>query len=170
MILFFTAGQSLLEAKIRSLPPSAYPELPSDVVGELERRACQIPQIQRHKRSNVIQGEFIRPGQADWAVLCMTKQGTSLLVFENGSERRPMEIAKNRNTFRSWEIRAIDESLMLNWAGTRKPLQHMSHQGISSSTDSGDLNSGRLYDYAADETVLYFDAGTWMKLGTLIVN
>jgi hypothetical protein len=170
MIFFFTAGQSLLEAKIRSLPPSAYPELPSGVVDELERRACQIPQIQRHKRSNVIQGEFIRPGQADWAVLCMTKQDTSLLVFENGSERQPMEIARNRNTFRSWEIRAVAESFMLNWVGTRKPLQHISHQGISSSTDSGDPNSGRFYDYAAETTVHYFDGEKWIKLGTLVVN
>src|ERR1700677_2421506 len=95
MVLFFTAGRSLLEAKMRSLPPSAYPELPSAVVDELERRACQIPQIQRHKRSNVIQGEFIKPGQSDWAVLCTTKQDTVLLVFENGSERQPMEIAKH---------------------------------------------------------------------------
>jgi hypothetical protein len=155
---------------MRSLPPSASPKLPSAVVDELERRACQIPQIQRHKRSNVIQGEFIKPGQADWAVLCMTKQDTALLVFENGSERQPMEIAKNRNTFGSWEIRAVDESFMVNWGGTRKLVPHMSHQGILSSIDSGDLKSGRLYDYSSETTVLYLEGEKWIKLGTQFVN
>jgi hypothetical protein len=62
---------------------------------------------------------------------------------------------KLRNTFGSWEIRAVDESFMVNWGGTRKLDPHMSHQGILSSIDSGDLKSGRLYDYSAEATVLY---------------
>lgn len=66
------------EAQARSLPPAAFAELPKSIVAELEQRGCQIPQIQRHKRINVIQGDFVRSGEQDWAVLCRSRDETRL--------------------------------------------------------------------------------------------
>jgi len=81
LVLMLTAGVRQSSAKIRQLPPSAFPELPTNLVEELHRRECQIPHVQKRKRGNVIHGEFLKPGQADWAVLCSMKKYTSLLVL-----------------------------------------------------------------------------------------
>ncbi len=80
------------------LPPAAFPELPKNIVGELERRGCTIPQVRDiGKRHNVIRGEFQRPGRTDWAVLCSVEQVSSILVFWNGSDANPAEIARMRD-------------------------------------------------------------------------
>jgi len=63
------------EGRIVRLPPRAFPELPGNVVRELQRRSCTIPQTAFTKNPhNVIKGEFARPGQTDWAVLCSVKR------------------------------------------------------------------------------------------------
>jgi hypothetical protein len=84
---------------MRRLPPSSFPELPIPVARELERRGCTIPQTPRPQPHNVIHGEFARPGQQDWALLCSTRDPrdtgayggytTRLLVFWNGSPENP---------------------------------------------------------------------------------
>jgi hypothetical protein len=59
------------EQRIVRLPPTAFPELPRNVVRELQRRGCSIPQEAFTKKPhNVITGQFARPGERDWAVLC----------------------------------------------------------------------------------------------------
>jgi hypothetical protein len=82
------------ERRIVRLPPAAFPELPGKVVRELARRGCGIPQEAFTKKPhNVIRGEFAKPGQTDWAVLCSVRGASSILVFWNGSEKNPAEIA-----------------------------------------------------------------------------
>src|SRR6266581_8509559 len=95
------------DKKIVRLSPSAFPELPGNVVRELQRRGCTIPQEAFTKRRhNIIRGEFARPGQTDWAVLCSVNQTSrlssfwtdphyvsSILVFWSGSEKNPAEVA-----------------------------------------------------------------------------
>jgi hypothetical protein len=46
------------------------------------------------KPKNVIKGEFARPGQTDWAVLCSVKGVPTILVFWDGSEKNPTAILK----------------------------------------------------------------------------
>jgi hypothetical protein len=82
------------ERRIVRLPPTAFPELPHNVVGELQRRGCSIPQEAFSKKlNNVIKGDFARPGELDWAVLCSVKGVSTILVFRNGSEKNPAAIA-----------------------------------------------------------------------------
>jgi hypothetical protein len=82
------------ERRIARLPPSAFPELPRNVVTELERRGCTVPQEAFTKKPhNVVKGQFARPGQIDWAVLCCTKGTSTILVFWGGSEKNPAAIA-----------------------------------------------------------------------------
>ena len=82
------------ERRIVRLRPAAFPELPGNVVRELQRRGCTIPQTAYSKKPhNVIRGEFARPGQIDWAVLCSVKGVSSILVFWNGSRIDLAEIA-----------------------------------------------------------------------------
>jgi hypothetical protein len=82
------------ERRIVRLPPSAFPELPRNVIKELQRRGCSIPQEAFSKKlNNVIKGQFARPGELDWAVLCSIKGVSTILVFWNGSEKNPAAIA-----------------------------------------------------------------------------
>src|SRR5436309_14838260 len=89
------------ERRIVRLQPTAFPGLPGSVVQELQRRGCTIPQEAYTKKPhNVIRGNFARPGQTDWAVLCSVNQTSrlssfwtdpqyvsSILVFCSGSEK-----------------------------------------------------------------------------------
>jgi hypothetical protein len=86
-------GQSP-EMPITRLSPAAFPELPANLVQELQRRQCTIPQETFSKgRNNVMKGEFAKPGQTDWAVLCSVKGISTILVFWNGSEKNPAALA-----------------------------------------------------------------------------
>lgn len=82
-------------AEPKSLPPSAFPELPTWIVAQLTQRECRIPQSHRRKKDNVIQGAFKQPGRTDWAVLCKTKTETKLLVFTQGED--PVGVEKVQN-------------------------------------------------------------------------
>ena len=81
------------ERQIVRLPPAAFRELPGAVVRELERRVCTIPQTVPERRLNVVRGEFSKPLQADWAVLCSVAGTSSILIFWNGSANNPAEVA-----------------------------------------------------------------------------
>jgi hypothetical protein len=81
------------------LRPAAFPELPSDVSKDLERRGCQIPQqAYAHEHTNVIRGEFARAGQTDWAVLCSVRGTSRILVYWNGKGQNPAEIAPSKDS------------------------------------------------------------------------
>jgi hypothetical protein len=175
LMLAFVAGISPSQARARSLPPSAFPELPNDVVAELERLGCRIPQIAWYKRGNVIQGEFLKPGQMDWAILCTTKRDTTLLVFANGATQQPMEIARRngKGSADRWSIGPVNQEVMLDQLrvpNRSKPLPTLDHQGISSWIGPLDPTSGRYSDSAAEGTTYYFDGSNWTKLLTVYVN
>src|ERR1700689_5979889 len=73
------------DRQVRRLPPAAFSQLPKNLIAELQRRGCTIPQVPMIEgRQNVIKGEFAKPGQTDWAVLCSIGQISSFLVFWNG--------------------------------------------------------------------------------------
>ncbi len=90
--LLVSFGQSP-EMQITRLSPTAFPELPANLVQDLQRRQCTIPQAYVKKYKNVTKGEFARPGQIDWVVLCSVKGVSTILVFWNGSEKDPAALA-----------------------------------------------------------------------------
>lgn len=69
------------------LSPSAFRELPANIVQALLARGCTVPQLwgEGPKPHNVIRGEFARRGQVDWAVLCSRNRASTLLVFWRAS-------------------------------------------------------------------------------------
>src|SRR5262249_47975777 len=75
-------------ARIVQLSPAAIPGLPANLVKELERRGCTIPQeAPTKKSSNVIKGAFAKPGQTDWAALCSVNGGSTTLGFWKTSRK-----------------------------------------------------------------------------------
>jgi hypothetical protein len=154
------------ESRIVRFQPAAFPELPHNVVRDLQRRGCTIPQeVFTKSRNNVIRGEFAKPGQTDWAVLCSVEGVSTILVFWNGSERTPAEIASmaDRNFLQgvtadeigySRGISAVGESYIMEhyqaYGGPKPPP--MNHQGVN------DAFLGKASE------VQYFYDGKWVRL------
>lgn len=68
--------------RIRLLPVSSFPQLPSEVSRELAAMGCMVPQTYEARGpENVISGAFEKPGSEDWAVLCSVRGVTTLYVF-----------------------------------------------------------------------------------------
>ncbi|HLX46552.1 MAG TPA: hypothetical protein VKR43_24055 [Bryobacteraceae bacterium] len=154
------------DRQILRLNPVAFRELPKNLSAELERRGCTIPQVPMIAGPhNVIQGEFAKPGQKDWAALCSVNRVSSILVFWNGSEVRPAEIEKMKDIDRlqSWTdqqmvysraITATDEKNIMkyyNAFGGEKPPP-IDHQGID------DAFVGKA------SVIRYFYRGAWLHL------
>jgi hypothetical protein len=68
--------------RIRLLPVSSFPALPTEVALQLDRLGCVIPQTYEARGpENVIHGAFEKKGSHDWAALCSVKGVTTLYVF-----------------------------------------------------------------------------------------
>jgi hypothetical protein len=128
---------------IKRLPPSAFPELPGPVRRALNLRGCTVPQSFLTGPHNVIKGEFARPGQTDWAVLCSVNGVSTILVFWNGSPDNPAAIAPqpDANSVQGITATATAYSREITAVGKRFIMQHylgyggpkpppMNHQGI----------------------------------------
>jgi hypothetical protein len=80
------------------LPPSAFPDLPQAVREDAERRGCTIPQLAYPKEPhNVIEGEFTRSKQLDWAILCSRNRVSSILVYRGGTADDVAELAASED-------------------------------------------------------------------------
>lgn len=83
------------EFAITRLAPTAFPQLPGDVLRNLQARGCTIPQTYSDVvPHNVISGEFARRGQTDWAVLRSRCGASTILVFWGGATKSVAELAK----------------------------------------------------------------------------
>lgn len=139
------------------LQPTAFPELPKNLVAELKRRGCKIPQPYTNRKANVIRGEFAKPVQTDWAVLCSANGFSSILVFWNGSERTPTEIAKwsepDATVIYDAFIKPVGRKFIMDhyraYGGPKPPP--IDHQGIESGGEKASV-------------VLYLYRGKWLKL------
>lgn len=154
------------ERRIVRLPPTAFPELPDNVIRELQRRGCTIPQTPYTKKPhNVVKGEFAKPGQTDWAVLCSVKSISTILVFWKGSETNPAAIAPmaDRNYLQTINTADPGYSRGINAVGKAFIMRHydaygdvkpppIAHQGI----DDAFIEKA--------SGVWYFYGGKWLKL------
>jgi hypothetical protein len=154
------------DRQVVRLSPTAFPELPGNLMTALQRRGCSIPQVpMMDGRNNIVKGELLKPGQTDWAALCSVGGVSSILVFWNGSETNPAEIAKRKDTDRlqswtgdrivfSWAIAPVGRQYILEhyraYGGEKPPP--IDHQGIN------DIFYGKASE------VLYFYRGRWLHL------
>jgi hypothetical protein len=152
--------------QIRRLPPSAFPNLPRTVAGELVKRGCTIPQVYSDpKPHNVISGNFAKKGQKDWAVLCSRAGVSSILLFWGGSAKDVEEIATSPDV--DWlqgtgdfeigysrSISPVGKDYIIEhyqaYGGAKPPP--IDHQGI----DHGFVEKASV--------VLYHYRGEWLKL------
>lgn len=154
------------DRQVIRLSPAAFPELPKNIVAELQRRGCGIPQLSMiDKHQNVIKGEFMRPGQTDWAVLCSIGRVSAILVFWNASAINPGRIAEAKDIDRlqgaegdkivySREITPVGKAAIMKYhAGFGGPQPPpIDHLGIE------DAFVGKA------SVVNYFYRGKWLEL------
>jgi hypothetical protein len=148
----------------RLAPVSEFPELPAAIAQDLESRGCRIPQVAGvPKRNNVIRGHFEKPGQLDWAALCLQGNTSIILVFWNGSAKSPTPLApldetiadSKRGYFRILHV--ADGKFIRSHYDTSAPdldplPKLLSHDGI----EDGIFEKG--------SSVHYFDNGKWLAL------
>jgi hypothetical protein len=82
-----TAEWQAAAQRIVRLPPAVFTGVPVSVRTDLEHRGCRIPQLGPafgSHLSNLIGGEFARPGQRDWAVLCSRGDSSEILLYWGG--------------------------------------------------------------------------------------
>ena len=132
------------DVKIGRLSPTAFSELPRQIVVKLLSLGCTIPQTNDISgRHNVIKGSFQRPNQTDWAVLCSRHRTSSILIFWRGSTQQFSEIGKQRDNLFLQTVGggAIAFSRKISPVGQRYILDHyreyhgptpppLNHQGI----------------------------------------
>jgi hypothetical protein len=157
--------------RVVRLPPSAFPGLPVPVIAELDRRRCRIPQFAGPATlNNVIRGEFVRPGQIDWAVLCSVNGTSSILVFWNGSAENPAETEPLPDDVFLWTEDGIQGSPFGRSLLTVGPEYILAHNCIANepclSTVPSPLNHQGIDDGIFDKasSIHYFHNGKWLKL------
>jgi hypothetical protein len=101
--------------RIRNLPVSSFPELPTGVQALLIRRNCLIPQTYAaHHPENVVHASLERAGSSDWAVLCSADGTVSLLVFFSSAPDQPSVLASASET-RCLQVHDQSGVLGFNW-------------------------------------------------------
>ena len=152
---------------IERLTPVAFPQLPKNLMKNLQARGCTIPQAGfKPKPNNVISGDFAKRGQTDWAALCSRGGESSILVFWGGSVKSPAELAKapddaywlgnDRDGFHYYRhIMVADRDYILahyREYGRGGFIPPINHDGI----DDGFLEKG--------SAVYYFHRDKWLSL------
>ena len=153
------------QRQIVRLPPAAFPELPRNVIRELQRRGCTIPQPpSASKLHNVISGAFAKPGQTDWAVLCSLKGVSTILVFWNASEKNPAEIAtmEDRTFLQGISPERIAYSRAISTVGKDFIMRHYNAYGGSMPPPIDHQGVDDAFLEKASVTWYFYDK--WLKL------
>jgi len=149
------------------LAPSNFKQLPKELIQELERRRCTVPQVSGSRQpSNVIRGEFLKKGQSDWAVLCSVNMKSSILVFPDGSPGNPMNIAegKDLNMLQGIGEGQIGYSRQIMPVGEKYILDHYHAYGGSPEPPPIDHLGINDAFVGKASVVLYFYQGKWLQL------
>ena len=129
---------------ITRLDPKEFRTLPNHILEKLTTQSCTIPQsFENNSPHNVINGEFGKTGQKDWAILCSRKDTSSILIFWGGRASCPSEILPSPD--RSWlqqTVGGIGYSRVISTVDPKFILKHadaneestpapITHQGIN---------------------------------------
>jgi hypothetical protein len=154
LLLILASAKSAPDSIVR-LKPSEFPSLPTNIVRDLGRRGCTIPQAPWPKeRHNVIRGSFAKPGQTDWAVLCAAAGKHTILIYWNASEANPTPLAPGEMSGPDRVLTAVGKQYILEhhkrYGGPKPPP--IDHDGIDDA-------------YGEKASVVhYLHAGKWLRL------
>ncbi|HAH33145.1 MAG TPA: hypothetical protein DCL44_12605 [Elusimicrobia bacterium] len=156
----------MANARVKRLSPTVFSGLPANIKKELSKRQCTIPQIfistQPH---NVIQGEFNKKGQKDWAVLCSSGQISSILIFWGGSitDVSSIAAASDKDYLQGIGGDAIGYSREISAVGGKHILGHYQDHGGPAPPPIDHEGIEHSFVEKAS-TVLYYYKGEWLHL------
>lgn len=138
----------------RYLEPKQLREVPALIKADLEKRGCKIPRFTKwDARHNVIQGQFLKPGQRDWAVLCRHQDRSSILIYP-GSAATDVQTLRSE-THDPYRIIHTATAFVLQKRAIRDKLTDSAppfdHDGI----EDGPIQKVAL--------VLYYHDGEWIE-------
>jgi len=153
------------EATVR-LSPREFPDIPSAIAAELDRRGCLIPQTYGDRRPhNLISGRFMSSASTDWAVLCSRNRTSSLLVFQAGSPDTVIALAESpdANWLQGIGAGAIGFSRAIGVASPSYILEHYRRYGgpTPPPLDHDGINDAFIEKASV---VLYWYEGRWLEL------
>jgi hypothetical protein len=141
--------------RIRRLPVSSFPELPTAIAAQLDQRGCMIPQTyQAHRPENVVHASLERAGSSDWAILCSAHGTVSLLVFFASAASDPATLASGLET-QHLQVRDGSGALGFNW-GIDPATPETVHQAqIGMANRPPRLDHDALADSVIDHSTVY---------------
>jgi len=153
--------------RIRNLPVSSFPELPSPIADALAARGCMIPQTyQAHRPENVVHASLEGAGSSDWAVLCSAQGRVSLLVFFAGSPAAQPEVLASASKTDRLQPHDPSGELGFNWGiDPASPKRiHDAQAGMSHRPLPPDHDC--LADSTVDQKTVYhlYRDGAWSKV------
>jgi hypothetical protein len=143
------------EYRIRRLPVSSFPDLPSGIADLLSQRECLVPQTYAaHHPENVIHASLERSGSSDWAVLCSAQGTVSLLVFFGSASERPIVLSTAPETKR---LQRHDSTGVLgfNWAIDPASPETVHHAEGGMPKRSPPLDHDAVADSVVDHGTVY---------------
>ena len=141
--------------RIRRLPISSFPDLPSDVADLLNRRGCLIPQTyEAHHPENVVHASLERAGSSDWAILCSAQGTVSLLVYFASAPSQLLVLASTRETQRL-QAHDLTGVLGFNWGIDPASPQHIHEDQIGMEHRPPLLDHDALADSVIDRHTVY---------------
>jgi hypothetical protein len=148
------------------LAPSSFNQLPKNVMQELERRNCTVPQVWNSAQSgNVISGEFLKKGQKDWAVLCSVRLKSSILVLPSGSPQNAYKLAEEEdlNMLQGVGDGKIGYSRSITPVGEAYIQDHYKANGGTAPPSIDHFGINDAFEEKGS-TVLYFYKNKWLTL------
>ncbi len=148
------------------LAPAAFPQLPTAIRVDLERRGCRIPQVPLDTvPGNVVSGSFRERGKTDWAVLCSRDDTSRILVYWSGSSEAPDTLAASGD--RTWLQQGLGPGIGFSRAiGVASPAYIREHFERYGGPTPPALDHDGINDIFVEKasTVLYWHQGRWLML------
>lgn len=148
------------------LTPKEFKDLPKAIVSDLEKRNCTVPQSYPYtEKHNVINGEFKRKGQKDWAVLCSLKMTSTILIYWNGSTGNVSKIgtAEDKGFLQTVDSKKIGFSRIIGVVDAKYIDDHYRSYG---GPKPPKITHNGINDAFAEKAsvVLYLHKGKWLEL------
>jgi hypothetical protein len=153
------AAQTTVEEVRRQWPdfryfdPRQLRELPEVIRTDMQKLGCRVPKfVKWDARHNVIQGQFFKQGQTDWAVLCQVGDNTGILLYPGGAAT-DLPMLRREPTDPARTIHAVSAFVLQKRAVRDHPDEApppFDHDGIE---DGPIQQTGRVIYHSNDEWV-----------------
>ncbi len=168
LLIGFVAWGHIAAAEARKdvyASPDQFKELPDRVKKEMKKLGCQVPQAPFFESKNVVQGEFSKRGQKDWAAICSVNGRSHIHIFWGGPASCPSEIRSSDDKENVWITPAgkTEYHKGISVVGEKYIREHYeAYGGPKPPSITHDAINDIYFEQAS--VVLYCHEGKWIEL------